>query len=1466
MTGARGVYELARVRLHAVGPKGARYQDVVLDLRRGLSGQPCGASVLFLENGGGKTVLVRLIFSVILPGRRQVVGTSNSKVLEKFVLAGDVAHVALEWRDIRTGDLLVTAKVSEWRGHVVSAASDRLTERWYTFRPTGRLDLSTLPFTQDGRIVSLAGFHERLGEADRADPALQVRWVDKQGEWTDHLDSLQLDPRLFSYQRKMNAGEGEAADAFTFKTDEAFVDWLLTAIIPDEEPQSFGDVLTGYAANLASRGELVAEREFVRGALDCLGPLAHAAGERTAAVGLHQGALADAERLAVALAAREGEESERYTILAGQFGDVEQRERGLEADVRRLNSAVIELNRLVARLRWEVAAGERTRLEDERDEARRLLAAWQATGPLVDYSVAHESAETIRDILRRQEIEAEPLLNARDAAARRFARGLLAVADAADEEARKAEERAESLGEGITAVRSEQQAAIHQSGEATARIEQATLEIGNVNRAVRAAVAAGLLGDRDDVAEAAAVAEEAADEAEAQVTQTLTRSDEIAAERELAGADLDAARTDRERKSSAAGKLGERLAAAQQAAAELCDTYRLTDLLGAGEIELDHDVPALVTLLGEAISQAEEEKGVLQLAATTDQRVLDALGSGGLLPPSDHLADALDILAGEGITGWSGWEYLSKIRADERDEVLARYPYLVDGIVLNSGGDLSRAQERLVEAQLLPRTVIAVGTSAAIMDPDAEAPTGIGFIVPPNPAMYDVERAGQERQQIQQRQKAHVERLKERSAAIDTDKGLRHRLTEWQRDFPPGTLTRLAGDHQQAAADEEQARRCERELRTKVGGLSAEERTLRQSIQGLRRFSRTARYKATSLRALAHDHAKIADWQEVISAAKQDMARLDQEAARKDARIGELEQQQREAYREADSQRRTASDRRGELAHVIGGGSADDSDLVPEEALESLRSAYHVAAGAYERVEVSTDLRAEVERRSSAESQARAGVESLDRQVRERASGLLLTPEGSDSSARAEATARTRRRAVALEGEVTTAAGEEGRLKQAFESFQAQERSLEPYGRPQDIPHGEELIGRASEDWADARRSLEDLQENKEVLKRQMGAAQRSVEEFAAVRDSLLGIVAPEPDREAGAFVGTADAARVHRDRARETVKEAVRLLEEATAEVRRTSDLLAQHATDERFEKVAAPVRRQMISTDRERLPDFAAAWETALRPRFRVLSDELEQIERHRAMLVERLQGMVKYALGRLRAAQKASKLPAGLGDWSGLEFLRVSFTSPDDAVLVERLGQVIDEAAAASVGKEPGKRDGLSLLLGGVRAALRPRGVRVEMLKPDAVLRDERVRVGEISDVFSGGQLLTAAIVLYCTMAWLRAGERGQAQRQHAGVLFLDNPIGRASAGYLLELQLTVARKLGVQLVYTTGLFDLNALSVFPLIVRLRNDADLRAGMKYLRVDDEIRTRLPDQPADDTGVLTASRLFSRADDQAP
>lgn len=190
------MYELCRVRLFSVGPPGARYHDVCLDLRGigppiqapvqgelfapddldGTSRRPSPASVLFLENGGGKSVLIKLIFSVMLPGRRQVVGTTNTRVLEKFVLAADVAQVALEWMHTGTGDRLITGKVSQWRGHVVSSDPAKLSDAWYSFRPTADLNLDSLPYTVDGRRVTLSKFSESLHEAHRLAPELQLVW------------------------------------------------------------------------------------------------------------------------------------------------------------------------------------------------------------------------------------------------------------------------------------------------------------------------------------------------------------------------------------------------------------------------------------------------------------------------------------------------------------------------------------------------------------------------------------------------------------------------------------------------------------------------------------------------------------------------------------------------------------------------------------------------------------------------------------------------------------------------------------------------------------------------------------------------------------------------------------------------------------------------------------------------------------------------------------------------------------------------------------------------------------------------------------------------------------------------------------------------------------------------------------------------------------------------------------------
>jgi hypothetical protein len=48
---------------------------------------------------------------------------------------------------------------------------------------------------------------------------------------------------------------------------------------------------------------------------------------------------------------------------------------------------------------------------------------------------------------------------------------------------------------------------------------------------------------------------------------------------------------------------------------------------------------------------------------------------------------------------------------------------------------------------------------------------------------------------------------------------------------------------------------------------------------------------------------------------------------------------------------------------------------------------------------------------------------------------------------------------------------------------------------------------------------------------------------------------------------------------------------------------------------------------------------------------------------------------------------------------------------------------------------------------------------------------------------------------------------------------------------------------------------------LIIRLRNDADLRAGLKYLSVESSIAQALAGLPDEDgTGTITSTRVFTR------
>ncbi|MFI6351076.1 hypothetical protein ACIBJF_00105 [Streptomyces sp. NPDC050743] len=1562
------MYELSRVRLYSIGPAGARYADTVLDLRgvgepvpdpaptqaeffeeepSGPPRRPAPAGVLFLENGGGKSVLLKLIFSVMLPGHRNTLGGASSGVLRKFLLADDCGHVALEWQHVQTGECVVVGKVSEWRGRQVSNDPRKFAEAWYSFRPGPGLSLDNLPVAEStavrppvegtsgaqGRRRTMKGFRDALMEAGKAYPHLEVHWEEIHDRWIEHLGDLGLDPELFRYQREMNADEGEAAGLFAVKKDSDFTDLLLRAVTDTRDTDGLADLVSGFGNKLGRRAELIAERDFTAGSVDLLGRIVEAAEARARARDIHAGAERRTRTLARRLSARAVQERVRAADLAQRVTAAAYAVTHSEGA--RERSALIAAELAYRHASLALAAAEKAAAAQKRElaDARTLHSAWQAAEAVLRHRAAADRVARVSAAIQEAERDAAPALAARAKAAVDLVRALHAAAESAETLANEGEERSAALQEvgecayrDSTTAATEAQRARSEAGHLRQRLTEVEQETAEAVRAgwlddsapdadpARAALAAS------DAEKSAVAAWDTAREAARKATEHAREAASAESRAELTAARAADAATAAERSYEAERRLAESLAAEER----LAELLSLPGAPGTGRAdvpgprsgaddgpagragtatsregacgparppaegpltpeELDRFADELRELLDDAVSTAERHLFELRTAAADDSRILGALGDGGLLPPGPDVLATVEFLGEHGIPALPGWRYLAQaVDPADHARVLAARPELVDGVIITDPATHARAREALGDAALLPRSAVAVGTAAALLAPPPadSAASGDVFLVPPNPAMHDEHAADEERQQLRARATERDEEIRTLAARLGKDRELAARLASWRTGCPAGRLTELArtAEETRAFAEEAEAELAEaRTVRAEADEAAAEAAQVRDERQ---EAAQKARRAADALAGLAYRLRERAGWQVRLRELADEAAESEARAQACLERARAADEDRRAAQRAADDARRTARALRAERSEIAGAPDdvpVEDADA-PKASLPALREAYRAASQVYEKVGVGADLRAEQARAESDESAARAELDRLSNKVRTRAEQLLQSPDGSDGPSRQAAAARAEELVQLLETRMSTASEQLGRLRGEAERHAPEDgeahTELPEELVPRDAEHAQALLRTATGELAARTEALAGAREaHAELLEAHRAAedAAAGFDEIAAMLRDLLREHAPEEEQEEPEpYPGRLEEARHSAAEARRSLRGCAADLSAAEAAVREASDVLVRHANSTRYEQVRTPARQQIRELPASALPEHAQKWADAFAPRLRVLTDELAQLERNRDSIVDRLRGLVESAFATLRSAQRLSRLPEGLGEWSGQEFLRIRFEEPDQATLTERLGEVIDDATRAAVKKNSDlRRDGMSLLLRGVAAALQPKGVAVEILKPDAVLRAERVPVGQMGDVFSGGQLLTAAIALYCTMAALRSNDRGRDKHRHAGTLFLDNPIGRANATYLLELQRAVSDALGVQLLYTTGLFDTTALAEFPLVIRLRNDADLRAGLKYISVEEHLRPGLPQQPQAGEAVhseITATRMFKKPVSNTP
>ncbi|MFD3400095.1 hypothetical protein ACFWUU_05450 [Kribbella sp. NPDC058693] len=1502
------MYELNRARLIGIGPRGARYGDVVLDLSdlgepvpaRNLldrpERRPSPYTLLLLENGGGKSVLLKLIFSVVLPGRRSTVGGA---ALEKFVLDTDTGHVVLEWMHVDTGELLVTGKVFQRRSKTAGNGS-ALSEAWYSFRPGELLDLGTLPVSVDGRRRRLEGFRETVEEINRRAPETQLAWAgDEQGRWRKHLRERGIEPDLFDIQRRMNVDEGEAAKAFKYASSKEFVNWLLTTITDPEDASSVAETFRQWATNLAERQDMLLERDFLEGAIVGLDLVAEAHRSDVEAVRDSELAIAAAQRLAAALEARRQLEETSAAGIRSEQSTVRILATTREGERDSARAMLNEVKRQTLLLELADEEHQKASIEEQQQSAVLELAGWEILPLVAERELAISTARQLAEQVAAADEDAAPALRRRDLTAGRLLAKYDQEAEAADgavlthlDEAARARDLAEaadgdrSVALGLAAEARErhraQQALIT---DAVGRIEKAA-RADLVPQHTKIAEVAGIVltaGELHRESERRmAAGKQAVEDLAATVKSFEPRVAEAEKRAGHAASATDAKVRDLEATQRAAGRA---FALPALAAAVGDDLEPATDEAVAERLELAAE--HLLEVLDSDIDAHTDALDGLRAEQREDARIVEALGDGGLLPARPEVQQALAVLDAHGVVAHDGWRYLREAAsAAERAELIVAHPSLADGVVVTDQMQLKAAHDALGAANLMPAAAIEVGAGSTLLTlpgedaGDENRPSG--FVIEPNPAMYDEDAATLRRDELHDAMARRAGVMTELNDQLQAVAAARSALAQWRRDNPPGRLGELQQDVETLEESAARERGVADELIEELIGVREQYEKGVEALEQSTTLERDRSDKLRALEALAEYTTAAVGAQAGLVTLEDEAARQLKEAERAGGRASRARTSAAELSRLAEQERARAARHRFAAEDVVS-TSGERSTDVPVAALSTLKDEAIAAQQTYLAVAADPDLRRKADDAASKVRELQSELSLRDQRHVAKAMELRTIAVGADRASWSVSAHNARGRRDRLQNEFNEVTRRTGVLEESIRSASPTEpgrrswTTLAPKWFPSSVIEGEALQLRAQEELRTAQSRVDELNGRLTKLNEQLQDADRStraINEAVLPLAALLGeladaSLAPDPFAEPP-------------EKAASVASEAVNLLrstkQQADARRRDLSEAiqeLAAFANQKRYENLANQARRSILDSPHTRLAAQAEDWSASLTARLATLTSDLENVNRHRKAIVERLAALVDHALRGLRQAGRLSRLPADLAEWSGRPFLRIAFSEPDPAAVNVHVGEVVDRIAAELAARSAGgsraassKRDGMSLLLEAVHASV-PKGFTVDVLKPDSVLRDERVSIEEMNEVFSGGQELTAAIVLYCTLAALRANERGQLRSRHSGVLFLDNPIGRANASYLLDLQQSVARALGVQLIYTTGITDDRVLAAFPLWVRLRNDADLRAGLKYIQVAEVVRRVLP-LPYDDTelasdegaapGTVTAGRVYRR------
>ena len=1455
---------ITRIHFAGLGHQDARFPALTLDLRdaQGLAAD----TIIWAENGTGKSSLLSLYFSTFRPSQRLFLGKqAESKVRElgDYLRDRDLGFVITEWdtTDDRAEaslmadgprEILLVGQALSWRG--LDRSTGDLRRLFFTMRPGRDVNYDSLPVLGLGEpVASFEAFRDWLDAQHKTQPRLAIVHTTNQTEWREHLENNHLDPELFSFQLRMNEREGGINNLFNeLKRDADFIHEFLKLGFDPATAIEVRKNLDAFLPKLRRRGALELQLEFNQKVLVDLGLFVQQLGIWQTAKERGQMADRDAGALWAALFAAK----DRF------HAEVARREdelRQLEIEKKRMDSARTTngrrqnfFRRLKAQLEVGEAEAELKHCEQVRTAAQSNKRLGEMAVVLGELRILSANITELGHALERERTQAKPVLEALQGlgAAYKFQVEHAAVLVATNQNTVQQEHRAlrdrfKKLGEDRTNLLSEQST---KQQEKNALDQHFALRETHRDRLRNE----GLLETKEVAADAlarwrdtSAKAKEAEGSAGRLLANLRTEQGGLAGEATQLSGDVAAA-------SSRVNQFGGQVSTAEAEEERLATHEQTRAAIEASRADLN--LPQTAERLSERAASLLRQILRLNVEGAEDERAQASVDKQRLFPPHRDIEVLVEKLQTAGIrsaTTAAQWLAYNFTDPQTAADLLANDPARFGGVLFDASADGPRLREAIIALRTEQLAVVVAPTPDSVAKPSLPGGERI-VVLPRHAAGYNFTAAQAEVEKLASVITSRNKELETFHAQLDATKTLRDELGRWLDEFGG----------------------------TKLGALREKLRGEQQGLASLRERQRTNTARQEEVKT------SIASATTAESLARQDFQRAEKAVNQLDAFTERFDldyDSKRTRQTELGSRLQTIGVELPELEERLGKQEAEEQPLVTrltELGVELAGLQNEVRAIIYvgtAPVSV-TDTLEQLRTRYQAESQqyegrflnSKAQGELTAKQAEHRAKEQKLAKEfaGLDQVA-----ALAKLAAGDLPGQLWTAEQAVSVSLQAVgaadHTFKEARKRFKDLGAPgeQERPGQVELIPTTSAVAANELAKLEtesaQLQSQAETNRNASQSATEAKSRFFQRATDYGNLADRLRDQNAPAEISPAnlpDDDALVRTQTEECLQRLKKTRSETQSEHGKLQTIhsrISDLTQEDRFaQAMDLPARSLFAHMPLEELILSAADKQKAVHEETLVLQADLEQMNQHRETLVESLLNVCEQAVRLLHRAEKWSVLPGNMGEWADEPFLRIRLRlSQNRADNLARLKSLVD--LMFTEGKIP---PAVELVFRALTALVGETGVDATILKPETQRRRQRYPVREMGG-WSEGERTTVAILLYCTLVKIRAQSRGHAgRRAEVSALLLDNPVGPCSKPEFLQMHRWIASQLGVQLIYATGINDPAALSVFPNRVRL-------AKNRYIPATGELAVGL--QTDSDESVIQDIRIFDgngEAEDAPP